>query len=56
MLVARFIPGVLGKEASAEEDSFADGLFVARITQTGSVEGLTVPPVEAAHENRIHSR
>jgi len=25
--VARFIPGVLGKQASAEEDSFADGLL-----------------------------
>ena len=44
--VARFIPGVLGKQASAEEDSFADGLLdCPHYTRPEVLEGLTVPPV-----------
>ena len=43
--VARFIPGVLGKQASAEEDSFADGLLdCPHYTRPEVLEGLTVPP------------
>ncbi len=39
--VARFIPGVLGKQASAEEDSFADGLVrLSALHQTGSVRRI----------------
>jgi len=44
--VARFIPGVLGKQASAEEDSFADGLLdCPHYTRPEVLDGLTVPPV-----------
>jgi len=44
--VARFIPGVLGKQASAQEDSFADGLLdCPHYTRPEMLDGLTVPPV-----------
>ncbi|HBO37084.1 MAG TPA: tRNA (guanosine(37)-N1)-methyltransferase TrmD [Pasteurellaceae bacterium] len=44
--VARFIPGVLGKHASALEDSFADGLLdCPHYTRPEVLDGLTVPPV-----------
>ncbi|MCK3657876.1 tRNA (guanosine(37)-N1)-methyltransferase TrmD [Pasteurellaceae bacterium Pebbles2] len=44
--VARFIPGVLGKFASAEEDSFATGLLdCPHYTRPEVLDELTVPPV-----------
>ncbi|OOF67733.1 tRNA (guanosine(37)-N1)-methyltransferase TrmD [Rodentibacter caecimuris] len=44
--VARFIPGVLGKQASANEDSFVDGLLdCPHYTRPEVLNGLTVPPV-----------
>ncbi|MGR6980592.1 tRNA (guanosine(37)-N1)-methyltransferase TrmD [Testudinibacter sp. P27/CKL/0425] len=44
--VARFIPGVLGKQASAEEDSFADGLLdCPHYTRPEVLDGVAVPPV-----------
>ena len=44
--VARFIPGVLGKQESAQEDSFADGLLdCPHYTRPDVLDGLTVPPV-----------
>ena len=44
--VARFIPGVLGKQESAQEDSFADGLLdCTHYTRPEVLDGLTVPPV-----------
>ncbi|WP_439239526.1 tRNA (guanosine(37)-N1)-methyltransferase TrmD [Lonepinella sp. BR2919] len=44
--VARFIPGVLGKQASAEEDSFATGLLdCPHYTRPEVLDGLTVPPI-----------
>ena len=44
--VARFIPGVLGHQASAEEDSFADGLLdCPHYTRPEVLEGMEVPPV-----------
>ena len=44
--VARFVPGVLGKQASAEEDSFADGLLdCPHYTRPEVLDGMTVPPV-----------
>ncbi|AWX15566.1 tRNA (guanosine(37)-N1)-methyltransferase TrmD [Mergibacter septicus] len=44
--VARFIPGVLGKQASAEEDSFAEGLLdCPHYTRPEVLDGLTVPPI-----------
>ncbi|AJC65449.1 MULTISPECIES: tRNA (guanosine(37)-N1)-methyltransferase TrmD [Dickeya] len=44
--VARFIPGVLGHEASAQEDSFADGLLdCPHYTRPEVLEGMDVPAV-----------
>lgn len=44
--VARFIPGVLGHQASAEEDSFADGLLECpHYTRPEVLAGMEVPPV-----------
>ncbi|VDZ77331.1 tRNA(guanine-N1)methyltransferase [Salmonella bongori] len=44
--VARFIPGVLGHEASAIEDSFADGLLdCPHYTRPEVLEGMEVPSV-----------
>ncbi|MBE5204551.1 tRNA (guanosine(37)-N1)-methyltransferase TrmD [Pectobacterium quasiaquaticum] len=44
--VARFIPGVLGHHASAEEDSFADGLLdCPHFTRPEILEGMDVPAV-----------
>lgn len=44
--IARFIPGVLGKMASAEEDSFSTGLLeYPQYTRPVDFEGLTVPEV-----------
>ncbi len=44
--VARFIPGVLGKMASAHEDSFASGLLdCPHYTRPEVLDGLDVPPV-----------
>ena len=44
--VARFIPGVLGHEASATEDSFADGLLdCPHYTRPEVLEGIEVPAV-----------
>lgn len=44
--VVRFIPGVLGKMASAEEDSFSTGLLeYPQYTRPVEFEGLTVPEV-----------
>ena len=44
--VARFVPGVLGKQASAEEDSFVDGLLdCPHYTRPEVLDGLVVPPV-----------
>ena len=44
--VARLVPGVLGDENSAVEDSFSDGLLdCPHYTRPEEVEGLRVPPV-----------
>ncbi|MCG8710915.1 tRNA (guanosine(37)-N1)-methyltransferase TrmD [Brenneria sp. 4F2] len=44
--VSRFIPGVLGHQASAEEDSFADGLLdCPHFTRPEVLAGMDVPPV-----------
>lgn len=44
--VARFVPGVLGKQASAEEDSFADGLLdCPHYTRPEVLDGMAVPSV-----------
>ncbi|MGL4858417.1 MAG: tRNA (guanosine(37)-N1)-methyltransferase TrmD [Enterobacteriaceae bacterium] len=44
--VARFIPGVLGHQDSAAEDSFASGLLdCPHYTRPENLEGMAVPPV-----------
>jgi len=44
--ISRFIPGVLGHEASAAEDSFAEGLLdCPHYTRPEVLEGMDVPPV-----------
>ena len=44
--VSRFVPGVLGKQASAEEDSFSEGLLdCPHYTRPEVLDGLQVPPV-----------
>jgi tRNA (guanine37-N1)-methyltransferase len=44
--VARLVPGVLGDELSAAEDSFTDGLLdCPHYTRPESVDGARVPPV-----------
>jgi len=44
--VARLVPGVLGKQASAEQDSFSDGLLdCPHYTRPEVLDGLNVPAV-----------
>ncbi len=44
--VTRLLPGVLGDEQSAQQDSFSDGLLDCQhYTRPEQVENLTVPPV-----------
>ena len=44
--IARFIPGVLGAEASAEQDSFANGLLdCSHYTRPEIINGMKVPEV-----------
>lgn len=44
--IARFIPGVLGHELSAEEDSFSDGLLdCPHYTRPEVLDEMSVPPV-----------
>lgn len=44
--VSRFVPGVLGHQASAKEDSFADGLLDhPHYTRPEVLDGMCVPPV-----------
>ncbi|MEG0281191.1 MAG: tRNA (guanosine(37)-N1)-methyltransferase TrmD [Morganella sp. (in: enterobacteria)] len=44
--VSRFVPGVLGHQASAKEDSFADGLLdCPHYTRPEVLDGMSVPPV-----------
>ncbi|MGV3344734.1 tRNA (guanosine(37)-N1)-methyltransferase TrmD [Enterobacteriaceae bacterium LUAb1] len=44
--VSRLIPGVLGKQASADEDSFSDGLLdCPHFTRPEVLEGMEIPAV-----------
>ncbi len=44
--VSRLVPGVLGKQASAEQDSFSNGLLdCPHFTRPESLDGLNVPKV-----------
>ncbi|AIK17730.1 tRNA (guanosine(37)-N1)-methyltransferase TrmD [Glaesserella parasuis] len=53
--VARFIPGVLGKQASALEDSFVEGLLdCPHYTRPEVLDGLPVPQVlMSGHHEQI---
>lgn len=53
--VARFIPGVLGKQASADEDSFASGLLdCPHYTRPEVLDGMPVPDVlMSGHHEQI---
>lgn len=55
--VARFIPGVLGKMASATEDSFSSGLLeYPQYTRPVEYEGLTVPEVLRNGNHKLINR
>jgi len=44
--ITRLLPGVLGDEQSAAQDSFTDGLLDCQhYTRPEEIEGLAVPPV-----------
>lgn len=53
--IARFIPGVLGKQASAIEDSFAEGLLdCPHYTRPEVLDGMPVPQVlMSGHHEQI---
>ncbi len=53
--VARLVPGVLGEKASAEEDSFSDGLLeYPHYTRPREFRGMEVPEVLiSGHHERI---
>ena len=54
--VARLLPGVLGNEQSAQDDSFADGLFgISPIYETCGISrlaGTGHPPLRQSHGDR----
>ncbi len=55
--VVRFVPGVLGDMASAEEDSFANGLLDhPHYTRPESLDGETVPAVLLSGNHKDISR
>jgi tRNA (guanine37-N1)-methyltransferase len=55
--VARLLPGVLGHEQSAEQDSFSDGLLDCQhYTRPEDFEGLQVPPVLLSGDHRAIAR
>jgi tRNA (guanine37-N1)-methyltransferase len=55
--VVRLIPGVLGDEQSAEQDSFADGLLdFPHFTRPEVVSGKAVPPVLVSGDHQAIAR
>jgi len=55
--VVRLMPGVLGDEQSAQQDSFMDGLLDCQhYTRPEEVEGLVVPPVLLSGDHRAIER
>ncbi len=55
--VSRFIPGVLGNELAASQDSFEEGIFDApQYTGPDEFEGADVPPIlKTGHHAKIAS-
>jgi tRNA (guanine37-N1)-methyltransferase len=55
--IARLLPGVLGDEQSAHQDSFSDGLLdFQHYTRPENVEGLHVPAVLLSGDHRAIAR
>jgi len=55
--ITRLLPGVLGDEQSAHQDSFSDGLLdFQHYTRPENVEGLQVPPVLLSGDHRAIAR
>jgi tRNA (guanine37-N1)-methyltransferase len=55
--VTRLLPGVLGDEQSAQQDSFMDGLLDCQhYTRPEEIEGLAVPPVLLSGDHRAIER
>ncbi len=55
--ITRFVPGALGKSASAEEDSFVDGLLdCPHYTRPEEVDGLSVPEVLLSGDHQAIAR
>jgi len=55
--ITRLLPGVLGDEQSAHQDSFTDGLLdFQHYTRPENVEGLQVPPVLLSGDHRAIAR
>lgn len=55
--VIRLLPGVLGDEQSAQQDSFMDGLLdYPHYTRPEEVEGQVVPPVLLSGDHRAINR
>ena len=55
--VSRFVPGVLGKLASAEEDSFSSGLLeYPQYTRPVLFEGMEVPEVLRSGNHKLIAR
>ena len=53
--ITRLLPGVLGDEQSAHQDSFTDGLLdFQHYTRPENVEGLQVPPVLLSGDHQGH--
>ena len=55
--VTRLLPGVLGDEQSAQQDSFMDGLLDCQhYTRPEEIEGLAVPPVLLSGDHGVIER
>jgi tRNA (guanine37-N1)-methyltransferase len=55
--IMRLLPGVLGDEQSAHQDSFTDGLLdFQHYTRPENVEGLQVPPVLLSGDHQAIAR
>ena len=51
--VARFVPGVLGDFASAEEDSFADLLDCPHYTRPDVLDGMALPGIKSGNHQAL---
>ena len=55
--VTRLVPGALGHEDSAQQDSFSDGLLdFPQFTRPETIEGRQVPPVLLSGDHKAIER